>query len=295
MIPRDEILLFDGATGTELERRGADLSLPLWSARVLIDAPELLSAVHQAYLEAGAQAITSNTFRTHQRSLAKAGLGDQATKLTRSAAAIAIEARNSINPSTLVLGSVAPLEDCYRPDLAPAADVCAHEHGAIMHALIEAGVDGLMIETMCAAHELRAAAEVAQAIAPGRWGLCYTGRPDQPGVLLCGTPVSDLIDTLEHAAFIGINCVAATTLQSHVSHARAIFDDAIPIAAFGNVGYATPEGAWISTDAVEPERFAGYAADWLSAGATIIGGCCGTTPDTTAAMADMIDSASAQG
>lgn len=288
MIPRHTILLLDGATGTELERRGADLSLPLWSAGVLTHAPQLLVDVHRAYLDAGAEAITTNTFRTHARSLAKAGIAHQATELTERAVQLAIQARDATETEALVLGSVSPLEDCYRPDLAPAFDVCIQEHEAIMHTLMEAGADGLLIETMCAAHEVRAAAQVAQAIAPGRWGLCYTGRPDQPGVLLCGTPVSDLTETLEHAVFIGVNCVAATTLSAHVAHARQVFPDSIPIAAYGNVGYATPDGAWVSTDAVEPARFAAYAADWIDAGATIIGGCCGTTPDTTAAMANML-------
>ena len=85
MIPRHTILLLDGATGTELERRGADLSLPLWSAGVLTHVPQLLVDVHRAYLDAGAGGITTNTFRTHARSLAKAGIAHQATELTERA------------------------------------------------------------------------------------------------------------------------------------------------------------------------------------------------------------------
>ncbi len=64
-----KILLLDGATGTELGRRGVDIRLPLWSARALLDAPEVLAGIHRDYLEAGAGAITANTFRTHHRSL----------------------------------------------------------------------------------------------------------------------------------------------------------------------------------------------------------------------------------
>ncbi len=73
----------DGATGSELDRRGVDLSLPLWSSRALLDAPEVLAEVHRDYLSAGAEAITAATFRTHRRSLEKAGLGERAAELER--------------------------------------------------------------------------------------------------------------------------------------------------------------------------------------------------------------------
>ncbi len=116
-IDGSKILLLDGATGTELDRRGVDISLPLWSARAIIDAPQAVQDIHSEYLAAGADAITANTFRTHRRSLAKAGLGDQAAELTRHAVQIATRARDQHNPAAMVLGSVAPLEDCYRPDM----------------------------------------------------------------------------------------------------------------------------------------------------------------------------------
>ncbi|MDP6541746.1 MAG: homocysteine S-methyltransferase family protein, partial [Phycisphaerales bacterium] len=68
----DTPFLLDGATGSELDRAGVDVGMPLWSANAIIEAPEILKQVHIAYLEAGAQAISTNTFRTHERSLAKA-------------------------------------------------------------------------------------------------------------------------------------------------------------------------------------------------------------------------------
>ena len=108
-IDGSKILLLDGATGTELERRGVDISLPLWSARALLDAPQVLQDIHSDYLAAGANAITANTFRTHSRSLAKAGLGDQAGALSRQAGEIDNRARDEHNPDAIVLVSIAPL------------------------------------------------------------------------------------------------------------------------------------------------------------------------------------------
>ena len=77
----------DGATGTELERIGEDCNLEngIWSANALINAPNSVKEVHKRYLEAGAQAVTTCTFRTHQRSLEKANIGDRASVLTHKA------------------------------------------------------------------------------------------------------------------------------------------------------------------------------------------------------------------
>jgi homocysteine S-methyltransferase len=84
-------LLTDGGLGTELDRRGVDCSIPLWSARAMDQAPKILAEIHREYLIAGAEAIVTNTFRTHERSLAKAGIGHRAEELTKAATRIACE------------------------------------------------------------------------------------------------------------------------------------------------------------------------------------------------------------
>ena len=277
-----EILLLDGATGSELERRGVDIGLPLWSANAIINAPDVLREVHMAYLGAGAQAITTNTFRTHRRSLAKAGIGDRAVALTKAAVDIAQRARDETNPRAFVFGSVAPLEDCYSPDLAPDEATCRHEHTKLMTTLIEASVDMVLIETMCSMREARAAIAAAQEVAPGKWGICFCLSPG--GTLLDGTGLSAIADVVADAQYVGVNCVGASVLGDHVRSLRAALGPDMRIAAYGNVGFANEHGAWVSTDAVEPERFANYAMQWIDAGASIIGGCCGTTPATIAAI-----------
>src|SRR5574342_1176370 len=91
-------LLLDGATGTELNRRGVNTDLPLWSARALLEAPDVLGQIHLDYVRAGAELITANTFRTHRRSLARAGLGDEAERLTRLAVSLARDAVRAAQP-----------------------------------------------------------------------------------------------------------------------------------------------------------------------------------------------------
>jgi len=277
---KSDIFVLDGATGSELDRAGVDVGMPLWSAHAILEAPEILKQVHISYLEAGAQAISTNTFRTHERSLAKAGMGHRAEELTTKAVEIAQSARDEVNTDALVFGSVAPLEDCYSPKLAPLSDVCEQEHRQIICHLVNAGVDLVLIETIASAHEAVAAAKVAK----GEWAISLCMQTDVLGTLLDGTPLTNIIQAFEHAKFIGINCYPATKLAQQVKHLRSIAPNEMAVAAYGNVGHADDEGGWINTDAIDPNIFAEYAMDWVKAGASIVGGCCGTTPKTIAAI-----------
>jgi S-methylmethionine-dependent homocysteine/selenocysteine methylase len=280
-----QILLLDGATGTELDRRGVDIGLPLWSARALLEAPDVLAAIHREYLEAGAGAVTTATFRTHRRSLAKAGLGPRAAELTQLAVSIARRVRDEVRPDALVLGSVAPLEDCYRPELAPNDEACRGEHAEMIEHLVAAGADLILIETMNNRAEAAAAAAAARWLAPGRWmiGLC-TRPQDPPGTLLSGEAAAPLLERLHDARAVGVNCVSAPHVEPQVRFLREALPDHVAIMAYANVGHADEAGNWVITDAVEPQAYAGYAQRWLEAGATIVGGCCGTTPDTIRRM-----------
>ncbi len=285
------VLLLDGATGTELERRGVDISLPLWSARALITSPAVLAGIHRDYLLAGAEAITANTFRTHRRTLAREpapGLPG-AAELTRRAVEIARAARDEHKPGALILGSVAPLEDCYRPDLAPDADACAREHAELIGTLVEAGVDRILIETMNNLTEARAAVNAARRLAGDGWMVSFCTRSTgPPGTLLSGEPIAAILDELHDASAVGVNCVAAPALEAQVAALRALLPATTRIIAYANIGYADQAGNWVTTDAVAPDRYAAYAETWVEAGASVIGGCCGTTPETIRAVSRLV-------
>ncbi len=282
-------LLLDGATGTELGRRGVDISLPLWSARALLEAPDVLHAIHHDFLAAGADAVTANTFRTHRRSLARAEMGDRAADLTRQAVGIAKAARDERKPDAIVLGSVAPLEDCYQPALAPDEATCRAEHAEMIGNLLDAGVDLVLIETMNNLPEARAAAREAQRLAPSKWIISFCTKSLGPaGILLSDEPLSDLLGELHDAYAVGVNCVAAPSVEAQVRFLRDALPDHVRIIAYANIGYADEAGNWVITDAVDPAQYAQYAQRWIDAGATIIGGCCGTTPATIQAIADRL-------
>ncbi|MCI0443340.1 homocysteine S-methyltransferase family protein, partial [bacterium] len=157
------VLLLDGAMGTELFRRGINTRLPIWSAQALIENPELVRDIHIDYIHAGSEIITTNTFRTTTRALGKKGLSKRAKELTFLAVNLAKQARDqSANATVWIAGSVAPLEDCYEPDLMPDSETAFREHNEFIAWLVEAGVDLILIETMNTIQETIAAARAAK-------------------------------------------------------------------------------------------------------------------------------------
>lgn len=284
-------LLLDSAMGTELERRGVRCALPLWSARALLDSPSQVLAIHRDDVEAGADILTANTFRTQRRTLEKAGKGRRADELTRQAVTLARRAAGESPRPVLVAGSLPPLEDCYRPDLVPGDEDLAREHGEQAQLLAFAGADLILAETHNTIRELRAAVRAAR----------ETGLPvvasavtDGQGHLLSGEPVEEAARALEalRPEVLAINCVPARRLLADLK-ALAGASPGAPLAAYGNLGPPSGPGGTLFSDWIEPEEFAALAREWIAIGARIVGGCCGTTAAHTAAMRRMIDALSA--
>jgi S-methylmethionine-dependent homocysteine/selenocysteine methylase len=276
-------LLLDAAMGTELERRGASTPLPLWSARALLECPELVLAIHRDEVAAGAEILTANTFRTHRRTLAREGLEGRSAELTRTAVELAREAAREAGRTVFVAGSLSPLEDCYRPDLVPAGEALEREHAVQAESLAAAGVDGILVETQNSVRELAAAARWARA----------TGLPviasmitDGQGHLLSGEPIEEAVGSLASLKLeaLSINCVPARRLAADLSCvARAA--PGVPLAAYGNLGPPSGEDQTVFAETVSPEDYADLAREWLAIGARIVGGCCGTTSAHTATLA----------
>lgn len=283
----DTPLLFDGATGTELHRRGVDTTLPLWSARALLEAPDVLREIHRDYVQAGADILTTNTFRTHRRNLSRAGMGERAGELTRLAVEIAQEcARAGAGRHVFVAGSIAPLEDCYSPTLVPPDAELAREHAELARNLAAAGVDFLLVETMNTVREVAAATRAAVATGLPAVASVVCG-PD--GNLLSGEGISEVVEALAPLgpAALLVNCAPAPDLERPLAALRA--ETNLPVGGYGNVGHADDQHGWVNTDAVDPSAYARYAGEWLQLGATLVGGCCGTTPLHTRALRRLLD------
>jgi S-methylmethionine-dependent homocysteine/selenocysteine methylase len=271
------VLVLDGAMGTELQMRGLDVGLPLWSANALMAQPALVRQLHAEYIAAGANIITTNTFRTTRRTLQRAHLPDRSYQLARTAVQLALQARDeSSGRSVLVAGSIAPLEDCYRPDLVPPDDDLRTEHEEIATRLAELGVDFLLLETMNTIREAYAAGNAARSTAK-EFVVSFVCRPD--GNLLSGEPLAAAVRALDelNPAGYSINCVAPIHLPKALSRLHEVTTR--PIAVYANVGL--PEGeksGWEFTHDVTEDAYGRYVQEWRTGGASIIGGCCGTSP-----------------
>jgi homocysteine S-methyltransferase len=286
-------ILLDGATGTELNRRGVGTDLPLWSANALLQAPAIVSQIHADYLRAGAEMVTANTFRAHRRSLARGGQGARAAELTSLAVALARAAAAQAAPGRecFVAGSQAPLEDCYSPELVPSQAECEHEHAEMAQHLAAAGVDLILVETMNTIREAVAATRAARAT-----GLpvltSFVCRSD--GLLFSGESVTSAVQAVAGLGVVGllINCTPSTTIHQPFAELRAAvkaLGSAVPIQGlYANIGHTNDIDGWTLTQDVTPLEYARLASGWLAQGANLIGGCCGTTPAHVAALSMML-------
>ncbi|MFP4321226.1 MAG: homocysteine S-methyltransferase family protein [Anaerolineales bacterium] len=273
-------LLLDGALGTQLESQGIPMPAPLWSAAALRSHPGMVQALHTAYLHAGAEVITTNTFRTHARTVGNAA---DARALTAQAVALANAARAQTNPAAWVAGSVAPLEDCYRPDLTPGPATCAHEHAQHIAHLAEAGVDLLLIETMNTAHEAAAAAQAAQA---HHLPFFVSFVLQDTTHILSGETLRAAVETVAPYApwAVLVNCIPARHIVAALAHLRTL--TALPIGAYGNMDTPADVAGWAAAPRQAATDYCHTAREWLAVGAQIIGSCCGSSPAHTRALAD---------
>lgn len=257
--------ILDGAIGTELIARGLKHDGPEWTARAATDAPALLAKVHSDYARAGATLHVAHTFRTQPGAFGE-GWRDALTAAVRIARAASLKDQR-------VAGSMAPVADCYRPDLSPGLGA-RDEHQRVASALAAAGCDLLLCETFANEAEALVAAEEA----------VRTGLP--AWLSLTPGPFADLLtpealrSIAERAVSTGVerllvNCVAASQAELYVD---ALVGIGVPVGVYANAGSRKERLGWDNPRRGAAEAYATYAQSWVDAGATAVGGCCGTSP-----------------
>ena len=274
--------LLDGALGTELERRGAPTLLPLWSTQALLERPDLVAAIHRDYVAAGAELLTAGSFRTQRRTLERAGAGARAEELTCLAVSLARGAARTARREVFVLGSQAPLEDCYRPDLVPEAAALAREHAEHAESLAAAGADAILVETMNSVREAAAAARAAGA----------TGLPvivsfvcGEGARLLSGEPLEAGLEAAARSAplAVGVNCLPPHAVGACLGILAAT---GLPFGVYPNLGAPDPLRGFAPSADFSPAELAAEARLWIDAGAAFVGGCCGTGPAHVRALGE---------
>lgn len=281
-----ELLILDGAFGTELQRRGIATTLPLWSAAANKENPDAVRSIHRDYIQAGADITTTNTFRTNLRTFKRAGIAESPRDYTLRACELAREARDQAGRDEVVIGgSIAPVEDCYEPSLVPSDEELREEHGLLAQWLTEGGVDFIFVETMNCIRESVAAAEAAlHTELPLAVGFVCTAE----GILLSGETIADTAQALEAYRPFALctNCRPLESIEPSVDALLTL--NTLPIGVYANgAGRPDDDQGWLF-DGKDPELdYAERARAWIEKGVVILGGCCGTTPEYIRRLAEM--------
>jgi S-methylmethionine-dependent homocysteine/selenocysteine methylase len=274
------IKLLDGPLGTELGARGVVTNLPQWSAAAIDQAADVIAAIHRDYADAGATVHTANTFRTKRRTV-----GSDWDRLARDAVRIA---RRAVPASHRIAASIAPLEDCYRPDLSPGQEARG-EHRELAQLLADAACDLLLCETFPHVGEAIVAAEEAVRTGVETW-VALTAGPDASLLTPAAMAEGARRAADAGAAAVLVNCTPATDSLRFVE-ALADARLGLPIGVYANAGRPDDQIGWQSSAEPGADTYALFAMQWVDAGATLLGGCCGTGPAHIASLRRMISSA----
>jgi S-methylmethionine-dependent homocysteine/selenocysteine methylase len=232
-------------------------------------------------VEAGADIIVANTFRTNPRTLGRVGRLADGAALNRLAVELARRAVTAARPhgavagGVLVAASMGPVEDCYHPERVPAESALRAEHEQMAAWLAAAQPDLVWIETMNTIREAQAA---AVAVAGSGLPFAISFVVQESGDLLSGEPLEEAVAAVEPLAplAIGVNCIPPRGMTAVLPRLRRATTR--PLAAYAHIGNPTPIRGWSFSESATPAEYAQSARAWLAFGATIVGGCCGTTP-----------------
>jgi methionine synthase I (cobalamin-dependent) len=268
---RGGLIIKDGAMGTTLSAAGhSGQSLELLN----VEQPDRVTAVHAAYAAAGSEMVETNTFQGNGVALARHGLAERAVELNQAAAALA---REAVGDRVFVAGSIGPTGGILEPygDLDPGLARAAFQEQAA--ALAEGGVDLLVVETFSALEEVLLA--LAAALATGL-PVVASMAFDPNGRTAFGVSPAKAAEQLEAAGatVVGANCgtVSPAEMVGVIRQLRQA--TALPLMAQPNAG--RPVRTESGTSFPEgPEALADAAPGFRDAGASLIGGCCGTTPE----------------
>ncbi|MGN7910912.1 homocysteine S-methyltransferase [Enterobacter sp. 22466] len=297
LLEKQPFVVLDGAMATELEARGCNLADNLWSAKVLMENPELIREVHLDYYRAGAQVAITASYQATPAGFAARGLDEaQSRTLIGKSVELARKAREAYlaeNPQAgtlLVAGSVGPygayLADGseYRGDYVRRAEEFTAFHRPRIEALLDAGADLLACETLPSFEEIKALAALVAEYPRARAWFSFTLRDSEH--LSDGTPLREVVAALKdntQVVALGINCIALENTTAALKHLHSL--TALPLVVYPNSGehYDAVTKTW-HHHGEACETLAGYLPQWLEAGARLIGGCCRTTPKDIAEL-----------
>ena len=284
-------IIIDGGMGTELEKSGVPMDGKVWSARAMLSHPEMVRGVHERYIQAGAEAIITNTFSSARHMLEPGGLGLEVRNINLKAVELACEARNTAAKSPVALvGSICEWAHDEHPTW-NSPEVVGRAAAEQAEILAEAGVDILAVE-MCERVELSdAVIEAVMSIGLPVWlGVSARRHRDQNHLSAFGYPERDFEELVRAISKFSVDLISVMhTPVSDVPGAIEVVRNYWkgPVGVYPESGeFMMPN--WDFVDVIEPSVLAENAVTWAEDGIRLIGGCCGLGPAHIRACRDAL-------
>lgn len=290
-----EVVILDGGTGTEIQRHGVAMDSEVWCAAANLTHGDAVRAVHADYIRAGAEVITANTYASSPLSFSHLGREDELEQIDRAAVRLAREAvEEAASSPVAVAGSCSVMPPVARgvdrvPDLRWEPDRIKPLYEKKVNVLADAGCDLIIMEMMRDLEVSLWATEAAVATGLPVWVGMSVERTEDGRLMSFANQrwtlpdlARGLMETGAHAALVMHNEISTT--GESLEEIKAVWRG--PVGAYPEAGHFEMP-TWVFRD-IAPGEFAGAAVRWREAGASILGGCCGITPDHISALATAV-------
>ena len=287
-LARHQVVVIDGGTGSELQRRAVPMSEAAWSGLAVHSHPGVVRAVHEDYIAAGAEVIITNTFGTARFLLQSAGLGDEFERINRKAVQLAVEARDASGKHIAIAGSISNLPPAMRAANYPPPEVELAALKELAAILADSGVDLIALEMMQdTRHAVRAMEAALETGLPVWLGVSCRRRSDGRGLVSFDLPGMDFARPLDRLIPMGPSVVnimhsEVAAVPRAIAMVRQRWSGALGV--YPEIGDFSPSN-WTFDAEATPDRLVEHARHWVDRGALLVGGCCGTTPAHISALA----------
>jgi len=284
-IDHGDIIVLDGATGTELQRRGAPMDPAAWCGPATLENDHILTAIHRDYIEVGSDVVTANTFAASKIMLKAAGLADRSDEIVTRAVEAALKARTLTGKADVVvagsLSHMVPVAEGTAkvdPSKIPSQAEISDAFHSVAHGLKRAGAELILLEMMYEPKRTKLAVEAALSTGLPVW-FGMSARRGAYGKVkafhhLEDLPIADIIKLIPSQGIdaVGVMHTGAEVISDTLVEIKKQFKG--PLATYPDSGYfEMPD--WKFVDIIPPNRYGYFVQQWLNEGVQMIGGCCG--------------------
>ena len=268
--------ILDGAMGTELAKRDVDIPLPLWSADANMTHSNIVKDIHIDYIKAGADIITTNTFRTTSYSYQKAGYSPQrARERAHDSLRSAVEmAQIAAGDSTQIVGSITSIDDCYSPELFPGKGAAQDTYGEVIEWFNNSGINHLIFETMGHLEEIQIALKMSQNAQMNLWVSLILKNGNQ---IRNGESIEETVNLIKKysVSCLLINCNRVETIHKGIDNFLTFWRNDWGV--YPNLGKTDFDNDYF--ELINSDNFREAMLSYLDLSPSVIGACCGSTPE----------------